>query len=682
MALCVGGPLESRAQSAVATTAEPDSVHARYSDWAVDPADAGPDLPPAGRSLFDRLIVSHDGSYEIPYPLRSLLAQLARRAQCAERKPRDCYRAVLIPLGRSLQRRAAADGEYFRYPRAVFAFTGEASVAGAPLAKDRLYIGYHEAAATLEVISYNEASARFEFQIVDDYAAGSVATVRYANRAICTACHQNHAPIFSRQVWDETNANPAIAARLLQSAGDLHGVDVERGVDIPQAIDNAVARANRFAAYQRLWQRGCGANDAAARHCRAGLLTAALQHALSAEHGFDNTSERWRRQFTAVFAARWQAHWPRGLALASAEIPNRDPLLSPQTVALAHVPAAFETLLPRAPALVLQRDEARPRLVAGIAAMGFTRADVLAINRALDAQSGERRRLQAPCLRASPAHAAYRVFECGDAHRRLRLRVRVAHGMGGELSGRIENVMLPDGTRIAGIDFSAPQHGAGDSLAAGLTMDGLPARAINGERIESIAWKSEANDRGRVELVLRNDFAAVDRTLSQMADDPHETALADAPFERNRVLRALLSRLGWPLSEKKQAVPPPAFVDQIPAADADPPGVPFHRYCAVCHRTRERAPPAFLQGDVAHNIAQCAERIYVRLAMWSVAPGRREKTPMPPEIAARGLHGSDDWAGSTALAAMKTYVASTIPRFDESDLLARPYESLRECMPR
>ena len=40
-------------------------------------------------------------------------------------------------------------------------------------ARDRLYLGYQENANLIEVISYNEAAARFEFQLVRDYRAGA-----------------------------------------------------------------------------------------------------------------------------------------------------------------------------------------------------------------------------------------------------------------------------------------------------------------------------------------------------------------------------------------------------------------------------------------------------------------------------------------------------------------------------
>ena len=151
--------------------------------WATDPAVPGPTLPPVGRSLFD--FVAADG---VPFPFEALVRKVEADAGCA---PGECVKPVLIPLGRSLQRTAAAP-DFFAFPRVVVAVTGEG--AGPMLARDRLYLGYQEKANLVEVISYNEAAARFEFQLVRDYRAGGTPRVVYANRDVCTACHQNHAP--------------------------------------------------------------------------------------------------------------------------------------------------------------------------------------------------------------------------------------------------------------------------------------------------------------------------------------------------------------------------------------------------------------------------------------------------------------------------------------------------------
>ena len=214
---------------------------------------------PYGRSLFDRLLEREtDGAPQVPFPFPALLQRV--RAHLDGEDPSGGLAIVLIPLGRSLQRHAAGDVDAFRFPRVVAAVTGEPAPdapAGHLYLKDRLYLAHHERAEALEVISYNEDAGRFEFQLVLDYRAGATPRVVPANRTLCLACHQNAAPIFSRPSWDETSASPPVAARLAATGLDYQGLPWRHGVDVPEAIDAATARANRLAVTQRLWQEGC-----------------------------------------------------------------------------------------------------------------------------------------------------------------------------------------------------------------------------------------------------------------------------------------------------------------------------------------------------------------------------------------------------------------------------------------
>jgi hypothetical protein len=329
-------------------------------------ADVGANLPPRGRSLFDQLLSGSDSArWRIPFPFSKLVTALSEAGGCKWNRPdARCYETVLIPLGRSLQRNAAAP-EFFKYPRMVAAFIGEPKMGTHghfPLLKDRLYLGYQEKANLVEVISFNETAGRFEFQLVKNYAAGAQPQVFYANRSVCVSCHQNQAPIFSRQVWDETNANPEIASRLAKARADFDGLPVRVGVDVPNAIDDATDRANLLAAYQLLWRDGCGAS----RRCRARALAAALQYRLTNERGFDFQSNVFQHDFIAPLEKNWQAHWPSGLKIPSNDIPNRDPLQFADSERLAHVPARFEPLLARGHKEVWQWETDRFRLIKGI----------------------------------------------------------------------------------------------------------------------------------------------------------------------------------------------------------------------------------------------------------------------------------------------------------------------------
>ncbi|BAL26533.1 hypothetical protein [Azoarcus sp. KH32C] len=336
--------------SAAAGTAALASGAEQAPGWAIAPEVYGFDLPLQGASLFDQRVAALGGPAAIPFPFENLLRRLEGTARCPDLPDGRCLVRVLIPIGRSLQRLAAAP-EFFRRPRVVAAMVGEPG-AGAgeegPLQRDRLYLGYVEGSDVIEVISYNEAAARFEFQLVHDYRPGSTPRLTYASRAVCLSCHQNHAPIFSRPLWQETNANPAVAARLLAFGESVQGVPVRRGIDLPAAIDAAVARANRFALWQTLWRDGCG-DGARGVRCRAALFEAALRYRATGRH---EQTERIREAILPVFAVAWRARWPRGLALPDPNIPNRDPLpgdvvaISP---ALANIPARFEPLAPREP---------------------------------------------------------------------------------------------------------------------------------------------------------------------------------------------------------------------------------------------------------------------------------------------------------------------------------------------
>ena len=223
----------------------PPTADSRAADWVINPAVPGADLPPAGHSLLDDLV-----SDPVPFPFARLLQSI--NAKVGSRvEPRR----ILIPLGRSLQRSAGAP-EFFRYPRAVAAYDSERP-SDRVFVKDRLFLGYHEKAAVIEVISYNEEAGRFEFQLVKNYREGASPQVFYARRTVCTTCHQNQGPLFPRQLWDETNSNYRVLSLLLGENREYYGFPIQQSADVPYAIDLAVHRANEISAYQLIW-RTCG----------------------------------------------------------------------------------------------------------------------------------------------------------------------------------------------------------------------------------------------------------------------------------------------------------------------------------------------------------------------------------------------------------------------------------------
>ena len=311
---------------------EPIVLKSQGPDWVVDPEDPSVNLPPTGRSLFDFLVSKPEGNtktYRVPFPFSALMKTIEKRLGTEHQS--SPLKRVLVPLGRSLQRNAAKP-EFFKFPRAVVAVDTQSLTRpgySGMLLKDRLYLGYQEKANLIEVISYNEAAGRFEFQVVRDYRPGGNPQVFYANRAVCTVCHQNQAPIFARPLWDETNANPRIASLLRAEKRTFYGFPIEQGVDIPFAIDAATDRANEFSAYQLFWHEGCeaAASRADAIGCRAKIFRSMLQYRLSGSRHLDARSSDSEDQVVPRLAEIWRENWPQGLAIPNPDVPNRNPFL-------------------------------------------------------------------------------------------------------------------------------------------------------------------------------------------------------------------------------------------------------------------------------------------------------------------------------------------------------------------
>ena len=684
--------------------------------WVIDPAIAGDHLPAAGRSLFDQIFAvdrSNGAAIALPFPFTALLAQLDTQLARDPSSALPPAKRVLIPLGRSLQRTAAAP-DYFTYPRVVVAVDAEPISAAAPFLKDRLYLGYQEKSAVLEVISYNETAGRFEFQLVKDYRAGGQPKVFYANRNLCFACHQNGAPIFSRALWDETNANPQVAAQLAANGKNFYGIPPERGVDIPYAIDNTTERANGFALTQRLWQEGCGNADLNARRCRAGLFAAALRHALAG-------GQRWLAdadfdQNVGATIRREAGHrWPGGLAVGNPDLPNRNPLQglsawptdSAARIARSHVPANFEPLAPR-PAKDIWQGEAPgalATLVAGLAEF-VSAPDRRRLEIALTQQENiVTNWLSAPCQIKSQLPASRWSVLCaplpGQTGPTLSGSLSLASGR--PTAGQLSRLTLPDGTTLNRVELAL----AGKATASGAAFtprfdNGLPHTA-EGHRISRLSFQRNSTDpnASEVALEIRQEFAAVDRVIKAIIASPEgDTLFGPSPFPRAALLAAVFKQFGEPAPkrccEAAQALPAPRL-EAPTSAPSSPASQPvaaslqgFYPYCATCHQTAETFPPNFLTGNaaqVAAQLRQCAPRLYVRLAMADLAPEQRAKTPMPPEsmLPAFAIHAAD-WRASPArtalLAEVSNWLRSENGRSPNlTQLLASGYEALRPCLP-
>ena len=606
--------------------------------WAVDPADPGANRPAHGQSLFDQ--INADG---VPFPYEALVRKIENAAGCQSGR---CMTSVLVPLSRSLQRTAAAP-DFFSSPRVVAAMTADGG--GHLLAKDRVYLGYQERADLIEVISYNEAAARFEFQLVRNYRPQGKPTTVYASRAVCTACHQNQGPIFSRQQWDETNANPRVAARLAiaddRTRQQVYGVTIRRGVDLPNAIDDSTDRANLFAVIHRIWRDAC---DSA---CRSHALQAALQYRLSQEQGFEAEAS-----FAASLAKRFAAQWPGGLAIPNPDLPNRDPLAHADEQSGANpidVTAAFEALAPRAPIEVWTGDDAllAGRFVAGLAQL-FAEADMRELDAALThrARTAPRRTYSARCSVSGGR------YECiGEV----------------SLSGTgstIDRLSLGAGRRLTRLQL---RNGA-------VTRRGMTARTASGDAIERIELPRRSNA-GVATVTVVEDFAPARAALAK-----HDWS--QAPLTRASVRAAL----GLPAMDACCGVgtPMPAANDAVVAETVPAQAGAFVAPCAACHRTAERSPPNFLAGDaqrISASLAQCAPRMFVRLSMWQSPAASRAKVPMPPPRASHRGSPSIQATPDSAIASLRATVAEWLRAEsgqapDLAAMLARGYENLRPCL--
>jgi len=638
--------------------------------WSVDPRVPGADLPSAGASLFDLITTDAQGRRQIPFPFERLLARIEAAAGCSERAP--CTRSVLIPLGRSLQR-AAASPEFFAHPRIVTAAV--AAGRGPFMLRDRLYLGYQEKADQIEVISYNETLARFEFQLVKNYGGATAPEVVYAARTMCIACHQNQAPIFSRQVWLETNANPVVAAKLGHQQAAFHGVAARASTDTANSIDDATDRSNRLALIQRLWRDGCGEKTAGDR-CRVRAFLAALQYGLSGQRAYDKRSVDFQRDVVDTLARNAGSHWPAGIALPNPDIPNRDPLAFEQQVAgiaLAHIPARFEPLLPREPLEMLGPDgqELSDGLVTGLANF-FSDHDFSVLDQAIERRTTSVRRVEVPCSVQTTGNGLQ--FNCAEQ----------LVGTVGRAGGTLDTLAIGAGGSIRHLQASTARYadsGTSRSVSFSVRDGNRTARLPDGNAVQQIVlnWHTggaATHQRGVATITIRNDFAHAAEGVETPAGPIRSAWIGELAAK----LRG--ESINRPPSEIAEA-----HTDSLASQPTVEAALPFEAECGNCHHGAQSAPPNFLTGDaqrVGKALARCAPRLFVRLAMRDVPPSQRDKTPMPPEFAALPGETGETIKAAPLAAARKSIEDllrreyGRVPTLDE--LLQHGYENLRPCL--
>ena len=285
------------------------------------------DLPPEGtRSLFDNIAAANNG---VPYPFSKLVETLTKMNPSGEQPV-----IVMLPHGRSLLKGQSDDTK----PRVLLAADFQAPNTPAALGvntRRQLILGFVENADEIEVLSYNEAAGRFEFQLVQDYSATGARKLLYAKRQVCLTCHQGGAPIFSQRPWEETTAASGTIEAMLrartQAGLDPHsylGMPTVAPLSAPERFDELTDVGNFFATTQKLWLDGCG--DPAvlgqgAIECRKTALKLALKY--KAEPG------AFREEGPLVEKLReLQANslGDKTVAVAESDLTNRNPVAEQQ----------------------------------------------------------------------------------------------------------------------------------------------------------------------------------------------------------------------------------------------------------------------------------------------------------------------------------------------------------------
>ncbi|MBL8446795.1 MAG: hypothetical protein JNJ44_05195 [Zoogloeaceae bacterium] len=634
--------------------------------------------PAPGVSLFQQVFSAPDGRLDVPFPFQRLMKRLEGTLVSDGEALRNGLPLVVIPLGRSLQRHAAEEDGYFTYPRVVLAVTGEPRP-GAPLLKDRLYIGYHERLAVLEVISFNETTGQFEFELVRDYRPGGKPVLTRARRELCLACHHGATPIFSRQTWDETAANPGVAKLLSEHLSpNLRPLPWKGGVDVPNAIDDATERSNRIVLAQRLWGEGCGADRDSGAACRSELLVLALMRRLTVGE-FDTVATAGNATSGDPLAPLL-LRWPGGLPLPNPDLPNRLPLASldrasqehPSATQLRHVadvPAAFDALALRSPRGAWSGYDAGGRAMAAAAVgLTFTKSDLKALDQGLAIAPAPIRDVEGEgCqIAASSADQAgrQREFSC----RRPALRGAVS-GRGRSVRGRVE-------------DWALAGQSQGPVELRGETRQGVMQLVGRDRRLVGLEIVPGAEGQARIQLRLRDEAAL----LRQVAQDlAREGGVASPVLARRTLVPSLLRVLG---SESRSPCCSEMAGLTLPEQEAPGPLPPggvgeevglLYRICGACHDGAEAFPPGFLHGEVeavGRQVQTCAPRIIFRLSMARLPPSQRPKTPMPPPFSQFG----SDFAERPEFARLIAWLETQAGR-SSSALLQQPYADLPACRP-
>ena len=677
----------------------------------------GPDQPATGRSTFDALFTANrDGEwvYEVPYPFRRVLDRLDFAVGIRSDKKDSLIKTVLIPFSRCLNRNLTHPRQFVS-PRMVIAIDTEPSEVPEEqpiFIKNRLFIGYQPKANTMEIISYNDAAGRFEFQVVSDYRKGGEPKVAYANRTLCMSCHQNGGAVFSRAPWGETSSNSDIAEQLVaQGSSGLDRLNFPTGT-----LDRSTDQARMFYAYQTLWGPMCeGQTPGESIRCRAGLLELMLEKRFFRIRGAFTDSQLVSNYFVPIAGVKFIERWANGIPIPTADVPNRRPLrLDPPT----SVGARVDPLRVRPTRLALPFEEIS-RLIEGLASfMPFI--DVKSLNDNLYEGNldpeGVRWRYRGSCEIDNQEQGEDRALiavECQVSDRSLRRHFNLL----GDLSIRGEDVVAREPLNRwlvgDGMFFNNVYHegspisidgenwkivlkfNAGDSRLHVWLPDGAAVESV------VIRWPRDAgaqtplpptrNFSGEAVMTLRPGYERIEAAIARMVEraDAGELDVFDTGvFQGTRVIQALLDEMGvastpWCCDDWSH-MPRLAVTEHLATNTTDRTRAEFNQYCASCHALPNASPASFLSGtedEVDRKLVECAEKIYYRLGMWDEDKKERNKTPMPPALRIAQLeHLISSNQVRVDLKHMRDHAATLLER-NAAEIMENGYENTKACGP-
>lgn len=669
------------------------------------------DLPTVGRSLFDILttVRTDEGArLRVPYPFKALRALISKAGGLDDGDLSE----TLFPLGRSLQRHAAAP-DFFASPRVVLGVTGEPLAADPPttmMLKDRLYVGYQPRSESLEVISYNEQAGRFEFQIVESYAEGKTPRTLQARRALCLSCHQNGGPIFPKPPWSETPANPRIAARLAAAADQprMGNAAVTEAAQAVARLYRSVENANRLVHARKIWTQACG-DPWAPRRCEVGLLSTVLEHRLSGRRSHGQGDFPTRREAEDYLADAQYHVWKDGIEIATPFIADRDPLAPGGTPA-----EDGDPLTPR-PALQVLR-VSKPGTtdrILDLLADPFSASDITWLESALrgvvEGVGARRQVAELPCdLIWTPATSGDRVldFDCRNRVPEFpeidgRLTIRA----NGDTSAIVDQlkIQLLTYKKLTASGLEILRNAGGGEQVVTHPIDpatGLRPRTGNGWSIASVTldWSAGSPAAGTATFTMVDDitrFRGTVRSLTSYGLPNSERAVAEGPLRRRDIMRALAIRLGRPIQDwccgPEPDLPPAATrataILALTGLSNEPgPAHPslqaFHRNCGGCHGGAAEMPPNFLFGPSERQldaIAGCAPRILARLDLWRNTT-ETPLSPMPPPSRLAAIAGTpDQWLASSDFRGIHRLAEELSIQFEASG--SANYATLPVCAP-